>query len=276
MATARRSAAASTRLWSGHQPKRVRLNVGVACVKEQRAMNHESIWKQARADLLVPTGRTEPDLYLWEYSWRIARASEHIAGMPEVARHGPDPAAVVAGALYHAACWAQRCRDRECDRTEILLATLSEGDREQSARMLETAMSGVLSPDSLQRALRVVRSAQDRTTNSIEARIVADACSLQEFGVLSLWPMIRRGMLEGKAVQTILDTWNRKKEYHFWEARLNDSFHFEPVREIARRRLERLERLMADLKEQHHSEDLAKREKPGDRVAPPSPSRRGA
>jgi len=235
-------------------------------------MDHEAIWKRARADLLIPTAKGETDLFLWEYAWRIARSAERIATFPEPQRNAPDPSAVVAAGLYHAACWAQRCRAGECDRSEVLMAALSEGDREQSARMLEAALAEILSPDARQRALRAVRSAHDRATPSVEARIVADACSLQEFGVLSLWVLIRRGMIEGKAVQAVLDGWNRKKEYRFWEARLNDSFHFDAVRELARRRLERLERLMAELKEQHYAEDIAVRtveETPG-----PSPARR--
>lgn len=234
-------------------------------------MDHEPIWKRARADLLLPTPKGEPDLFLWEYAWRIARSAEHIAALPEVQRHAPDLSAVLAGALYHAACWTERCLAGECDRSDILMTALSEGDREQSARMLDAAMGEILSADALQRALRAVRAAQDRATTSVEARIVADARSLQEFGVLSLWPMIRRGMTEGKAVQAVLDSWNRKKEYHFWEARLNDSFHFDAVRELARSRLERLERAMVELKEQHYSEDLAELNV----EAPPAPSRRG-
>lgn len=233
-------------------------------------MDHEPIWKRARADLLIPTSKGEPDLFLWEYSWRIARSAAHIAALPEVQRHAPNESAVVAGALYHAACWAERCRAGECDRGDVLLTALSEGDREQSARMLEAAMAEVLVPDALLRALRAVRAAQERETTSVEAKIIADARSLQEFGVLSLWPLIRKGMIEGKAVQSVLDGWNRKKEYHFWEARLNDSFHFESVRELARRRLEQLERAMSELKEQHYSEDLAD----SSSSPAPSPSRR--
>ena len=108
-------------------------------------MDHEPIWKRARADLLIPTPKGEPDLFLWEYSWRIARSAEQLASLPEVRRHAPDLSAVVAGALYHAACWAERCRAGECDRADILMTALSEGDREQSARMLEATVAEVLS-----------------------------------------------------------------------------------------------------------------------------------
>ena len=220
-------------------------------------MEHEAIWKRARADLLLPTGRGENDLFLWEHSWRIARSAEQIAALPEVLSHEPDLPAVIAAALYHAAGWGARCRGGECDRTEILLGAFDEGDREEGAVLLEGALGAVLSADSMRRALKAVRTQHDRGAVSVESRIVADARSLQEFGVLALWPMIRRGMVEGKAVQAVLDARNRKKEYHFWEARLADSFHFESVRGLAGRRLEQLERFVVELKGQHYGEDVA-------------------
>lgn len=219
-------------------------------------MDQDALWKRPRADLLIPEGRGEHDLYLWEHSWRIARSAERIASFAEVARHHPDIPAVIAGALYHAAGWAARYRDGECERTEIFMASLHEGDREESVLMLEKTLGGVLSADSMQRAARAVRTQHERGAASIEARIVADARCLQEFGVLSLWPMIRRGMSEGKAVQALLDAWNRKKEYHFWEARLADSFHFESVRRLAGARLEQLERIIGEVKAQHYGEDV--------------------
>jgi hypothetical protein len=72
-----------------------------------------------------------------------------------------------------------------------------------------------------------------------------------------LWSAIRRGAVDGKGVQAVLDTWRRKKEYQFWTARLNDSFRFEPVRELARRRLEKFERLLEELGDQHAAVDVA-------------------
>lgn len=220
-------------------------------------MEHEAIWKRARADLLLPSGRGENDLFLWEHSWRIARSAQQIAALPEVLRFEPDLPAVIAAALYHAAGWAARCRSGACDRPEILLGPFDEGDREEGAVLLQGSLREVLSRDSLQRALTAVRTQHDHGAASAEARIVADARSLQEFGLLALWPMIRRGIVEGKAVQAVLDSWNRKKEYHFWEARLADSFHFESVRGLAGRRLQQLERFVVELKGQHYGEDVA-------------------
>ncbi len=55
----------------------------------------------------------------------------------------------------------------------------------------------------------------------------------------------------------MIDKWKRKREYRFWEARLNDSFRFEPVRALAEQRLERFGLLMEELEQQHQGADLS-------------------
>ncbi len=219
-------------------------------------MDHDAIWKRARADLLIPIPRGEADVFLWEHSARVAKTAQTILTLPEVRVRTSDEIAVVAAALYHDAGWSARCRSGETERTEVLLGTLTEGDREEGARMMEHSLAGLLPPASLDRAGRAVRTYHERTTEVIEGHIVADAKNLQEFGLLSLWPAIRRGLLDGKAVQAVLDTWHRKQEYQFWSARLQDAFHFDSVREVARRRLADLERFMSELEQQHSVADV--------------------
>ncbi len=220
-------------------------------------MDLEAIWKRARADLLIPNRRGDPDLFLWEHSFRVARTAQYLLHLPEVRKRAPDDCAVLAAALYHNAGWVSRYRGADADRLELLLGSLSEGDDEEGAHLMERSLSGLLPAGSLQLAAHVTRAVRDRATDLVEAHVVSDANNLQEFGVLYLWPAIRRGLLDGKGVQALLDTWRRKKEYRFWEARLTDSFRFQASREIARSRLEKIERLLAELEEQHNASDVA-------------------
>jgi len=220
-------------------------------------MDFEAIWKRARADLAIPTPRGDADVFLWEHSARVALSAQHIARLPMIQSQRPNEAVIVAAGLYHAAGWITRFREGAVDRIEVLLGPLSESDHEQGTLLMERSLSDLLPKDTLDLAARTVRGARNRDTDLIEAQVIAEADNLQEFGTLSLWPAIRRGAVEGKAVQAVLDTWRRKKEYQFWTARLNDSFRFEPVRELARRRLEKFERLLEELEEQHANADVA-------------------
>lgn len=235
---------------------------GVAWVERRMtrtyaAMDLEVIWKRARADLVIPTLRGDSDVFLWEHSARIAQTAQHIARLPMIRSHRPDEAAIVAAALYHDAGWITCIHERTADRMEVLWGSLSEADHDQGWVLMESSLSGLLPQESLELAGRAIREMHNRGADLIEAQVVAEADSLDEFGFVALWSAIRRGAVEGKGVQALLDTWRRRKEYQFWTARLNDAFRFEPVRELARRRLEKFERFLEELEEQHTAADVA-------------------
>ena len=219
-------------------------------------MEWDAIWKRARGDLAITTEQGDGDVFLWEHSSRVATVAQRIILLDEVRVHDPDEAAVLAAALYHDAAWAIRCRDGEIDRTEILLSPINDTAAEQAAALLEERLADVLPTGSLERAARAIRLMHEREPQSIEAQVVAEANNLEEFGLLSLWPSIRRGMVEGKGIQAVIESWRRKKEYHFWTARLRDSFRFDAIRHLASARLQTLERVMVELDEQFTGGDI--------------------
>jgi len=226
-------------------------------------MDLEPIWKRARADLTIPMPQGGLDVFLWEHTVRVVRNAEYISRLPEVQKQQPDEIAVLAAALYHEAGWIVRLRGGEIERHEMLIGPAPDSTSAGSAGVLEAALEGLIPRDSLGRASAAVHARNDRHTEQIEAQIVAEADNLEEFGPMFLWSSIRRGVLEGKGVQSVLDTWHRRKEYQFWTARLTDSFRFDSTRHLAAERLERLEEFMADLHFQQESEDVRSSLHPG-------------
>ena len=228
----------------------------------------EAIWDQARQDLVVRTEHGEDDLSLWEHSARVARSAQAIAALPEVRDRSPNLAVLLAAALYHDAGWIVRVEAGELSRLEILARQPSSSHRDLGASLLERSLSSLLPEDQLKLAAVTARTLHDRHVDHVEGHVLADADHLEEFGVLALWPGIRRAALDGKGVQTAIDTWHRRQEYQFWTARLNDSFRFDTVREIARRRLAAFERTMGDVESQHAGRDLPDVAKPEQRRNP--------
>ena len=219
-------------------------------------MSSKTIRNRARADLIVINGQGEDDPFLWEHSLRVLHNAVMIATLAEVRQASPDPITIEAAALYHDSGWVARLRSNEINRMDVLIRPVSSTHFDQGAMLLEERLRGVISRDSLMRASQAVRSLGARETSQIEARILAEANNLDEFGALSLWPNIRRGLLDGRGVQSVIDTWRRRKEYRFWEARLSDSFRFGPVRAIAEKRLRQYERFMRELEEQIEGRDV--------------------
>jgi hypothetical protein len=220
-------------------------------------MDFDAIWKRARNDLTVTTKNGDTDLFLWEHCVRVTQVAQRIAKLPAVQSHQPDEVATVAAGLYHDAGWAVRCRAGEIERIDVLLTPTTENLAEAGAMLMEQSLADLLSPTALERASHAIRTCIDREPDTIEAQLIAEANHLEEFGLLMLWQAIRKGMLEGKAVQAVIDTWRRRKEYQFWTARLKDSFRFKPIRDIAEQRLKTLERFMDELQIEHLGMDVS-------------------
>jgi hypothetical protein len=59
---------------------------------------------------------------------------------------------------------------------------------------------------------------------------------------------------QGDGVSQVVDANQKRETYGYWDARLKDGFHFEPVRRIAKQRLEHL-RQVAKLLEDELRDD---------------------
>ncbi len=219
-------------------------------------MNLDPIFSIARNDLVIVTDTGEQDVFLWEHSSRVARSAQLIAQLPDVQAHSPDECAVVAAGLYHDASWAVQYHEGEIERTEILRRPTSKAHRKRGAALMEQSLAELIPEKSLRRAADTILALSDRDPERVEAQVSADAENLDEFGLLAFCPAILRSAHDGKGVQATIDTWHRKKEYQFWTARLNESFRFDPVRALARKRLAQYERAMQELEEHHRGTDI--------------------
>jgi hypothetical protein len=188
---------------------------------------------------------------------RVARLGEFIASLPELAPQGVDRSALAAAGLYHDAGWVLQVTTGAMPARELLLRPTTDIQRELAADWLEQQAGDVLPPGSLQRAIRAVRECGDRRTDLLECRILADADNLDNIGLQAMALMFRKFMAEGRAVVDLVAAWDRQEEYHYWQARIKECFHFPAVREIAERRYEALRRCMHDLRVAVHLEDLA-------------------
>lgn len=218
----------------------------------------DNILVRARQDLVFEVvGGGEEDLFLWEHAERVARSAQAILNLPEVTNAGPDATAVLAASLYHDAGWAVRVRQGEAKREEILVRAVPDDHRDQGAELMAKSLAPMIPAESIRIASTAIRTLHERDVDSIEGHIVGDAESLEEFGLLAFWGNIRRGTLDGKGVQAVVDTWHRRRDYQFWAARLRDSFRFDAVRQLARRRLMTYERVMEEVERLHIGADIA-------------------
>lgn len=216
----------------------------------------EAIWKLARADLVVPAEGGGNDIFLWEHSLRVAKSAMYLSQLPDASAGNPDAKALLAAALYHESGWISRWRAGEIERYEMLLSSPSESIVVESVRLMQKALHDILPPSSMTRACETIRFRTSHGSETMEGQLLIEADNLEEFGLGFLWMAIRRGICGGKGVQAVLDAWKRRVEYHFWSARLKDSFRFDASRKLAESRLGQLEMLMAEMAVQHDVEDV--------------------
>jgi hypothetical protein len=126
---------------------------------------------------------------------------------------------------------------------------------EQAAELLVGLLSGPVEEKVLDRVGRLLLETPQKSPMLDEARLLADAVNLDDFGITGFLAQAAQLGLCGQGVADIALAWDKTEQYGYWEARLKDGFHFEPVSVIARRRLDQarqfVARLNAELSEDH-------------------------
>lgn len=222
-----------------------------------RMIEADAIRRRARQDLAILTAQGQEDVRLWEHSLRVTLLAERLLAIPEVAGQRVDRIILNAVGLYHEAGWWVQLRDREIEREALLTRPTSPLQRDLAAVMAENCLREILPRQVLDTVTTAIRLLGDRDVDIIEARLIAEADSLEEFGAPALWRLARKSSLEGKGVVAAIETWATQKQYGYWTARINDSFRFDSVRRMAQERLRVLDRLFRDLKAHHQGDDVA-------------------
>lgn len=222
----------------------------------------QDLWLKAQADLCLGLSSSPLDKLIWEHSARVAKTTTAIAGLPELAQRALDRRGLLAASLYHDAGWVVQYRAGEAIPRDLLLRPTSEVQRELAASWVLERLDGFLPERTLEIASNAIRNAGDRQTGMLEAQILAEAENLDEIGPQSIMLMVRRQMADGRTLADMVQLWQRQEEYHYWQARIKDSFRFEPVRRLATERWQALRRFMVDLSSCVQLEDLALLESP--------------
>jgi len=109
---------------------------------------------------------------------------------------------------------------------------------EQAAELLVSQLGPDVDEDLLDRTTRLLHEVPQRSPVIDEARLLADAINLDDFGVTGLIAQTIQLGLHGEGVGDLADAADKREQYGYWEARLKDGFHFEPIRVLAKNRLE--------------------------------------
>lgn len=165
---------------------------------------------------------------------RLSRRVERFIEMNLVPREGLDLDAV------ELACLSLQLplrRSRTLPTGKQQRGTLRER-AEEAAELLLGVAGGEVDELLLDRAIRLLHEMPHRSPMLDEAKLLADAVNLDDFGAVGVMLQVVQLARQGEGPQQLAEGCEARELYGYWEARLKDGFHFEAVRQIAIRRLE--------------------------------------
>lgn len=225
-------------------------------------MQAERIIPLARQLLAIPLDDVRSDLWLWEHSERVMHLAQWVAALPDVGAGRADLAALAAAALFHDAGWAAEFRQGKWQPWQLLTRPTNDLQRELGAAMLLDEAGHLLPAPTARLAATAIRQCNDRRTDLLEARILAESEALDEFGVTYVLRQFRQYQAEGRPLEQLVSSWQRQQEYRYWEVRLADSFHHASTRQLAEQRLASVGAFLEALRTTRLGDDVRDRLQP--------------
>ncbi len=212
----------------------------------------------AQQVMMVPTLAGTTDNWLWDRAQRLVRNVEHICRLPELTEANlPVDRFCLTAAAYFVDCGFARYADVEDTAARLVLADVSPSDlRDFSTQVVSDKLSGALAGPKIDKINKIIIESGDRFTDMVEAKILSDARSLDDMGAVGIFNEFRRYVVHGKGASDVLESWKKKVDYRYWQARLKESFRFESVRRLASQRFSAAEYFMNQLTVENSAKDL--------------------
>ena len=216
------------------------------------------IRRLAREVLTRPTPGGDEDNWLWDRTQRILRNVEHICRLGELVEADVP---IDRFCLVTATCFADSgfssYAEAEDVSSRLVLADVNSSDlRDFSTQIVSDKLAEALSAAKIDKVNNIIVESESRETNLTEAKILSDARNLDDMGAVGVLNEFRRNVIRGKGVSDVMESWKRKVDYRYWQARLKESFRFETVRKIAVQRFAATEYIMNQLKIENAAQDL--------------------
>lgn len=134
------------------------------------------------------------------------------------------------------------------------MGVVSLSDRcTQAAEQLLANVGSATTEEMLDRTMRILLECPRKGTTLAEARVLADAINIEDFGVSGICRSAALLLRPGEPVTQLTDAYEKREQYGYWQARIKDSFHFDSTRAHATLRLRSaqtcIETLMGELQE---------------------------
>ncbi len=191
---------------------------------------------------------------LWDRAQRIARNVEHIIDLENLLETDIpiDRFSLAVAAYFSYAHLAHKA----CKTAGKFPQTEAETAFELSAKIAAEKLNTVLSDLQTIKVGKIITESGNRFTKMTEAIILSDARNLDDMGAVEIFSELGRFLSEGKGLSELLNSWRRKVAYHYWDARLKESFRFPSIQLLAQRRFDAVANFMNQLEIEISASDI--------------------
>lgn len=216
------------------------------------------VHKIASEILTTPDSSGGHNDWVWDRTARILRNIEHICRLPELAEQAIsiDRFCLITAAYFADSGLTHFARNQKnvakwpsSDIKNVTFCSIS-------TQIVSDKLAGIVSGTRIDKINKIITESFDRFTDITEAMILSDGRSLEDLGAAGLLGILRRQLIDGKGVSDILESWNRKVEYGYWQARMQESFRFSAVRAVGELRFMAAEQFMNQLAAENTASDL--------------------
>jgi hypothetical protein len=213
-------------------------------------MSQEEVIKIARRVLSAENSSSDAaDGWLWGRTQRLLRNVEAILSLEELAGANlPVDRFCLTTAVYFSEAGFSG------GAPSVELSPVESG--KLASEIVSKKLDGVVSEQKINKINRIIIESRNKLTKMTEAKILSDARGLDDMGAAGIFNQFRRFGLQGKGAEAAVESWNKKIDYGYWRARLEESFHFGPVRQTAQRRFEAAGEFMSLLGKEIAAEDI--------------------
>ena len=201
------------------------------------------------------------DCSLWDRAQRLVRTVEYICGLPELARSSMqiDRFCLMAATYFNEAGLARYLSSNEDGGAFGPNEGNGEEMLELSTEVVEEVLADTVERAKIEKINRIIVESGSRSAGMMEAMILSDARNLEDMGAAGVLNEYRRFICCGRGIRDVVQSWRKKKDYRYWQARLKEGFRFEAVRVLAEQRLSAVEQFMKQLEVEAEAEDLKER-----------------
>ncbi len=221
-------------------------------------IDFDKVIAAARQVLAVPAISGKNDNHIWDTTQRLVKNIDVISSLKEVrTKNFPlDKFCLTAAGYFYQAGFAKYARTHNISPNLVLADTAKLDLTDHSTEVVSDKLNPIVSDQKITKINRIIAESSNRFTDFPEAMVLSDAKSLDDMGAIGILNEARSYICHGKSISELLQSWKRKIEYQYWQARLKEGFRFDTVRQLAAQRFETVKIFMTQLEIEHSCRDF--------------------